>query len=92
MTTNFLNPESQLRIDTASEAPALLDAAFDRESVEACRAQHRQLQFEVSRYIELLLGELATMAKAAELRHLLYFIELTRQEASDQTNRCRIDR
>jgi hypothetical protein len=39
----------------------------------------------------LLLGELATMARAAELKHLLHFIELTRQEAGDQTRRCRID-
>lgn len=89
--TNYLNPDFQHRKGQACEAPALPEAIFDRESVEACRAQHRQLQFEVSRYIELLLGELATMAKAAELRHLLYFIELTRQEAGDQTNRCRID-
>jgi hypothetical protein len=54
-------------------------------------AQHRQLQYEVSRYIELLLGELGTMARAADLKHLHYFLELTRQEAADQTKRCQID-
>jgi hypothetical protein len=73
-------------------APAGAEAPVDSPTMEACRAHHRQLQFEVSRYIELLLGELSTMARAAELRHLLHFIELTRQEAGDQTRRCRIDR
>lgn len=84
---------SELRARHAGTAtdPALLDAVFDSASVEACRAQHRQLQYEVSRYIELLLGELATMARAAELKHLLHFIELTRQEAGDQSRRCNID-
>lgn len=60
-------------------------------AINGCVAQHRQLQFEVSRYIELLLIELGTMARAADLRHLVYFLELTRQEASDQTERCRPD-
>jgi len=54
-------------------------------------AQHRQLQYEVSRYIELLLGELGTMAHAADLKHLKHFLEMTRQEAIDQTKRCHID-
>lgn len=89
--TQALPPEFRPRRDEAAGDPALLDAVFDRASVESCRVQHRQLQYEVSRYIELLLGELATMAKAAELGHLLHFIELTRQEAGDQTRRCRID-
>jgi hypothetical protein len=75
-----------------STAPEGSEAPVESPTIETCRAQHRQLQLEVSRYIELLLGELSTMAKAAELRHLLHFIELTRQEAGDQTRRCRIDR
>jgi hypothetical protein len=89
--TSSLAPETSPEPGGAA-APTGSEALFDRPAIEACRAQHRQLQFEVSRYIELLLGELSTMAKAAELRHLLHFIELTRQEASDQTRRCRIDR
>lgn len=89
--TQAPTPELRARQAGAANDPALLDAVFDSASVQACRAHHRQLQFEVSRYIELLLGELATMARAAELKHLLHFIELTRQEAGDQTRRCRID-
>jgi|GEM_PF-3837718 len=89
--TQASTPQLRARQAGTANDPALLDAVFDSASVEAW-AQHRQLQFEVSRYIELLLGELATMARAAELKHLLHFIELTRQEAGDQTRRCRIDR
>ncbi|MDR6871911.1 hypothetical protein J2Y55_002924 [Bosea sp. BE125] len=58
-------------------------------ATDDCAAQRRQLQFEVSHYIELLLIELGTMARAADLRHLAYFLELTHQEARDQTERCR---
>jgi hypothetical protein len=89
--TSSLAPETSPNPCDAAAATGA-EALFDSPTIEVCRAQHRQLQFEVSRYIELLLGELSTMAKAAELRHLLHFIELTRQEASDQTRRCRIDR
>ncbi len=84
-------PELRTPQGSAANDTALLDAVYDGGSVVACRAQLRQLQFEVSRYIELLLGELAIMAKAAELKHLLHFIELTRQEAGDQTKRCKSD-
>ena len=59
--------------------------------IGGCLAQHRQLQYEVSRYIELLLGELGSMARAADLKHLLHFLEMTRQEAADQTKRCQLD-
>lgn len=66
-------------------------AAAPAGAINGCVAQQRQLQFEVSHYIELLLIELGTMARAADLRHLVYFLELTRQEASHQTERCRPD-
>lgn len=59
--------------------------------IGGCLAQHRQLQYEVSRYIELLLGELGTMARAADLKHLVHFLEMTKQEAADQTKRCQLD-
>lgn len=60
--------------------------------IDRCIAQHRQLQFEVAHYIELLLGELGVMARAADLKHLLYFLEMTRQEAGDQARRCQPER
>ena len=60
--------------------------------VEACRAQHLQLQYEVSRCIEQLLLELGTMARAADLKHLLQSIETTRREATEQTRRYSADR
>jgi hypothetical protein len=66
-------------------------AAAPAGAIDGCVAQQRQLQFEVAHYIELLLVELGTMARAADLRHLVYFLELTRQEASHQTERCRPD-
>jgi hypothetical protein len=75
------SPAGEMRLD--QQAGPLLGS---------CLAQHRQLQYEVSRYIELLLAELGTMARAADLKHLLHFIEMTRQEAVDQTKRCDIDR
>ncbi|SEG77888.1 hypothetical protein [Bosea lathyri] len=54
--------------------------------------QHRQRRFEASHHIETILGELGTIAEAANLMHLHYFIELTRQEAKNQTQRDRPDR
>jgi hypothetical protein len=50
-------------------------------TAQDCIAQHRQLQLEVARYIEMLLGELATMARAADLKPLMQFLEATRSEA-----------
>lgn len=51
------------------------------DAIAACRRQHCRLQWEVARYIEELLRELGTMAKTAELGQLVYFLEMTRQEA-----------
>jgi hypothetical protein len=67
-------------------------AAAPVGAIDGCVAQQRQLQFEVAHYIELLLIELGTMARAADLRHLVYFLDLTRLAASDQPERCRPDR
>ncbi|POR47827.1 hypothetical protein [Bosea psychrotolerans] len=66
-------------------------AAARAGAIDGCVAEQRQLQFEVAHYIELPLIELGTMARAADLRHLVYFLELTRLEASDHTERCRPD-
>lgn len=62
------------------------------EHIDLVLSQHRRLQYEVSRYIETILGELRTIADAASLKHLQYFLELSRQEAHDQTQRCRKNR
>lgn len=59
------------------------------ETIDGDLAQHHRQQFEVARHIEHMLGQLGTMARAAELRHLVYFLDLTRQEASAQTQRSR---
>ncbi len=68
------------------------DRRSDGAIADTALAQHRRLQFEVARYIEQLLGELETMARAAELPHLFYFLGMTRQEASAQTERSRTAR
>lgn len=47
---------------------------------------------EVSRYIEQLLLELGTRARAADLKHLLQSIETTRREAAEQARRYSADR
>jgi hypothetical protein len=62
------------------------------EDIDLVLSQHHRLQYEVSRYIETILGELRTIAHAASLQHLQYFLELSRQEAHDQTQRCRKNR
>ena len=82
-------PGSQPRKSRKASSPT---AAAPAGAIDGSAAKRRQLQFEVSHYIELLLIELGTMARAADLRHLVYFLELTRLEASDQTERCRPDR
>jgi hypothetical protein len=80
---------------TFADRPADADTGTPERSpvapgiIGACLAQHRQLQFEVAHYIECLVFELGVMARAAELRHLLYFLEMTRQEAANQTRRFR---
>lgn len=79
-------------LNAASPAAKSLPDDHEARLMAGCIAQHRQLQYEVSRYIEMLLGELGTMARAADLKHLLHFLEMTRQEAADQTKRCDIDR
>ncbi len=72
--------------DAASAAPPA------GEALDGDPAQHHRQQFEVARHIEQMLDELGAMARAAELRHLVYFLDLTRQEASAQTQRSRPDR
>lgn len=87
--------------ETSAAAEAILagiedggaaDGPSPAERIDLILGQHRQLQYETSRYIETILGELKTIAHAASLKHLRYFLELTRQEAHDQTQRCRQDR
>lgn len=53
------------------------------------QAHQRWLRFEAARYIEQLLAEMGVMARAAELRHLFYFLDMARQEASAQAQRWR---
>lgn len=55
-------------------------------------AQQRWLRFEAAGYIAKLLGELAAMARAAELQHLSYFLDMARQEAAAQAQRLQRER
>jgi hypothetical protein len=62
------------------------------DPVDTSQAEQHWLRFEAARYIEQLLGELGVMARAAELQHLFYFLDMARQEANLQAQRCQGDR
>jgi hypothetical protein len=61
------------------------------DPLNARQAELRWLRFEAARYIEQLLGELGVMARAAELQHLFYFLDMARQEADLQAQRWQGD-
>lgn len=90
-TTSEAGTAAEARLAPADEHDAMAGPST-AERIDLVLGQHRQLQYETSRYIETVLGELKTIAHAASLKHLRYFLELTRQEAHDQTQRCRLDR
>lgn len=50
-------------------------------------AQQHWLRFEAANYIETLLAELGAIARAAELQHLFYLLDMARQEANVQAQR-----
>lgn len=60
--------------------------------VDATGAQQHWLRFEAANYIEALLGELGAIARAAELRHLFYLLDMARQEAGVQAQRQQHER
>lgn len=81
-----VEPDSRGEPQGADQGPEEIVGAHRPEAMlDVCLTQHRQLQYEVSRYIELLLGELLTMARAADLERLQRSLEATRQDAGEQT-------
>lgn len=92
----ILTPASTIEsvLGSTARAPDDLATALNKPdklfaTAETCLAQHRQLQFEVTRYIDMLLGELATMAKAADLTPLVQSLEETRLQAGAAMRRHR---
>jgi hypothetical protein len=74
---------------TGAFARPLLPA---NDPVDTRQIEQRWLRFEAARYIGQLLGELGVMARAAELPHLFYFLDMARQEANLQAQRRQGDR
>ncbi|WP_181833311.1 hypothetical protein [Bosea caraganae] len=61
--------------------------ANDPLGCHATQPHAQWLRSEAAGHIEQLLGELGSMARAAELRHLFYLLDMARQEAGTQAQR-----
>jgi hypothetical protein len=89
-----MQPESMNKIlcspdGTGAFARPLLPA---NDRIDTSQAEQRWLRFEAARYIGQLLDELGVIARAAELRHLFYLLDMARQEANVQAERRQGDR
>ncbi|TCR66237.1 hypothetical protein [Bosea sp. BK604] len=85
-----MQPESTNEAVRSGEAGAFIRPQLPANDPLDCpQDQQRWLRFEAARYIEQLLAEMGVMARAAELQHLFYFLDMARQEASTQAQRWR---
>lgn len=85
-----MQPESTNEAVRSGEAGTFIRPQLPANDPLDCRqAEQRWLRFEAARYIEQLLAEMGVMARAAELQHLFYFLDMARQEASTQAQRWR---
>lgn len=68
--------------DTAGAFAGMSPPANDASDTTG--AQQHWLRFEAANYIESLLAELGAIARAAELQHLFYLLDMARHEAGIQ--------